>query len=109
MTERQIQIKIVKWLRSQKHLVIHVPNEGQRGAREGAILKRLGVVAGVPDLLILDLGCASEVKTPTGTLTRSQDLFLQALRSVGWTVGVARSLEDAQEIIENARSHSRRH
>jgi hypothetical protein len=104
MTERQIQIQIVKWLRSERHLAIHVPNEGHRSPREAAILKRMGVITGVPDLLVLDLGLAIEVKTPKGTLTRSQDLFLQALRAIGWTVGVARSLEDAQEIVRSCRT-----
>jgi len=104
LTERQIQIQIVKWLRTERHFVLHIPNEGKRSPREYAILKKMGFIPGASDLLILDLGCAIEVKRPGEDPTHKQRLFLQALRSVGWTVGVARSLEDAQRITHEARS-----
>ncbi|MFZ0094921.1 MAG: VRR-NUC domain-containing protein, partial [Pseudolabrys sp.] len=41
-------------LRGVRNLfAFHVPNGGGRSATEGAILKGMGVVAGVPDILII--------------------------------------------------------
>jgi len=104
MTETQFQIQAMKYLRQRGHLAIHVPNEGYRTKREGAIAKKKGVLPGVSDILVLDLGCAIELKTENGVVSRSQDLFLRAVRSVGWTAGVARSMADVEELIERAKN-----
>lgn len=55
-------------------LWFHVPNGGGRSKVEAAIFKGLGVVAGVPDLvLIWGRGTLLvELKAPRGRLTKSQ-------------------------------------
>jgi len=59
-------------------LMFHPPNGGSRSAREGAIFKTMGVVAGVPDFI----GClyggvffAIELKAAKGKLSESQKAF----------------------------------
>lgn len=55
-----------------------VPNGGKRNAITGAILKREGVKAGVPDICIVRAGGSIaflEVKAPQGTLSNSQKEF----------------------------------
>lgn len=76
--ESKIQTEIMQFL--DKHLPSSyrahaVPNGGNRDARTGAIMKREGVRAGVPDITIIGAGgvCALiEVKTAKGTLSNSQ-------------------------------------
>jgi hypothetical protein len=43
--------------------------------------------------------CAIEVKTQTGRLSRAQENFLEAVKRAGGRAGVARSVEEAQQII----------
>ena len=45
-----------------------------------------------------------EVKTPTGRLTPAQSAWLGVVRGAGGIAGVARSVRDAHEIIENPTS-----
>lgn len=52
--EHNLQVACVTWFRLQYPdiLIYAIPNGGQRNAATGAILKREGVLAGVPDLHI---------------------------------------------------------
>jgi hypothetical protein len=52
----------------------HCPNGGARRPIEAAILKGLGVVAGVPDIIAIKDGrtYALELKAPSGKLSGSQ-------------------------------------
>lgn len=111
MTETQLQIAAMKWIRAQRGpngpwLAIHAPNEGFRTAREAGIQKRKGVVAGVPDILILEpysnrCGIAIELKKPGGKATRAQGLFLRAMFERCWTVGVAEDLITVKMICQD--------
>jgi hypothetical protein len=40
-----------------------------------------------------------EVKTPTGRLTPEQQIWLDAVQAAGGVAGIARSVEDAQQIL----------
>ncbi len=53
-TEEEEQSALVEWARSQPWggLFWHVPNGGYRHTREAAKFKRMGVLAGVPDLFL---------------------------------------------------------
>lgn len=65
--EGQLQIAIMRWLKlSLPHgwLSIHVPNGGLRTAREAAKFKALGVLPGIPDIVIL-----GRLEPPQGPLT----------------------------------------
>lgn len=84
-------------------LWFHVPNSsGNRGAQLGAIMKSMGVKAGVPDLvLILPNGIAGfiELKAKRGKLTEAQAAFRDRALAMGCLWSEARSVEDVQTIL----------
>ena len=54
VSEDSEQAEVVRRLRRARYLVAAVPNGGHRDAKTAGILKRTGVVQGVPDLLIFE-------------------------------------------------------
>ena len=52
MSEAQEQAAVIQWCDIRRIPVFHVPNGGSRDKREAANLKRQGVRAGVPDLVV---------------------------------------------------------
>lgn len=82
--------------------VFHCPNGGKRSKIEAAILKGLGVVAGVPDLIAVKAGrlCALELKAPGGRLSKAQKVTIAALKAAGAAVAVADSLDGALDHLE---------
>lgn len=109
--EDQIQRAYFQWVRlatpriPQLAMALHVPNGGRRDAREAARLKGQGVMAGVPDVLILaphPLGCfiglALEFKAPKGRITEAQQGWLDRLVTYGWRAEVVRSFDEARAI-----------
>jgi hypothetical protein len=55
-----------------RKLIFHVPNEGARSKQEAMKLKSMGVLAGVPDLILLKPLCGIELKMPNGVVSASQ-------------------------------------
>ena len=86
-------------------LLHHIPNGGHRHANVAAGLKRAGVKAGVPDL-VLPIprggypGLYLELKSPKGRLSKAQREWISALRHQGYRVEVVRSLEEGIAILE---------
>jgi hypothetical protein len=80
----------------------HVANGGRRLPIEAAILKGLGVKAGVPDLVIIKAGhtYALELKAPRGRTSDAQADTIQAMQRAGATVAVAVGLDYAIARIE---------
>ena len=77
--ESKLQIECIKWFRLQYRdkLIFAIPNGGRRGIIEATIMKKEGVLAGIPDLCIpvASFGYHAlyiEMKTETGKLTESQ-------------------------------------
>ena len=81
----------------------HVPNGGARSLIEGAILKGLGVRAGVPDVIAVRDGrtYGLEVKAPGGRLTAAQNAAHAALRAAGAEVAVAYGIDAAIAVCED--------
>ena len=77
----------------------HYPAGGWRSPIEAAIFKSLGVVAGIPDILIVYRGhlYALELKTAHGRLTQTQIDTQARMRIAGVTVGTAVELDAALE------------
>ena len=67
-----------------------------------AILKKMGMTPGIPDLVIVWQGRAFfiEVKTPTGSLTGSQPKVHARLRACGCPVAVCKSVKELLEQLE---------
>jgi hypothetical protein len=80
----------------------HPANGGWRSRIEAAILKGLGVRAGVPDVIAVKDGrtYALEIKRPGGRLTAAQNAAHAALRAAGATVVTSYSLDDAVAQLE---------
>lgn len=99
-TEHALQVAVVKYLRGRGLTVLHVPNEGKRGIREAARLQREGVVAGVPDILVMDWPPFwIELKAPKGRLSAAQIAFGAAAVDLGWGWYVCRSLADVEAVV----------
>ena len=75
---------------------------GGGGKMRGAILKGMGVRAGVPDVLIIDRGrCLwMELKSEKGVLSPEQIVVHQLLTAAGACVTVCRSVEDVRDRLE---------
>lgn len=87
-------------------LLYHVPNGGSRNQLEAANLKRQGVKAGVPDLVLpvprqQFHGLYVEMKWGKNTTTEKQDWWLEQLRQQGYKTAVCWSAEEAMDVIAN--------
>jgi VRR-NUC domain len=80
----------------------HYPAGGYRSAVEAAIFRSLGVVAGVPDLLILHRGqlYGLELKSERGRLSPAQVQTHEQLRCAGAEVAVAHGIDQALAQLE---------
>lgn len=80
-----------------------VPNGGYRRPAEAAILKGLGVTAGVPDVIAVHEGrCyALELKAKGGKLSENQEKAGRALEAAGARWAVCEGLDAALFTLEN--------
>jgi len=113
--ESKLQQACVKWFRYAwpNVLIFAIPNGGKRGVITASIMKAEGVVAGVPDLFVAELGSPChvdtigsgglfiEMKTPKGTLSQSQKDIHAKLLDSGYKVEVCRSFDEFQETVNN--------
>lgn len=97
-TEQQAQMAVAAYLDALGVLWMHCPNEGKMSPQYGAKRKRLGVKAGVPDILIFSWpkrgkykndyrdfkGFAIELKVGKNKLTVQQSEWLYNLMGEGW-------------------------
>lgn len=78
MSEIKLQstlfLKVWNELPQTRYLFFHVPNGGKRSKIEAMQLKASGVIAGIPDMLLIWNGIlyAFELKTEIGKLSASQ-------------------------------------
>jgi hypothetical protein len=98
--EQQIQRAVLEhlaWRAMPGVWWCHYPAGGWRSPIEAAIFKSLGVIAGVPDILIVHYGqlYALELKAQGGRLTDVQSDIQAAMRRAGAIVATARGLDDA--------------
>jgi hypothetical protein len=103
--EAQLQravLEHLRWRGVPGLFVFHYPAGGWRSPVEAAIFKSLGVVAGVPDLLIIcDSRCFGlELKTGQGRLTPTQIDTQARMRAAGATVGTAIEIDAALKLLE---------
>lgn len=112
--ESQLQRACITWLRLQypKVVAFAIPNGGKRNAREGAILKAEGVLAGVPDLFIaeprgIDAGLFIEMKAGKGAVSAAQKDMGERLLVVGYGVAVCRSFEEFKATVTTYLSRPR--
>ena len=103
--EKHVHTAILDYLQTvlpESHLTVHLYNN-PRSAAAGAAAKRMGMLAGVPDLMIIrPLGRIAfiEVKREGGRLSVPQIAFRLFCRNWGVPHAVCRSIEDARDFIE---------
>ena len=102
--EAELQRACVRWFRLQypQYLLFHVPNGGRRNAREAALLKLEGVVAGIPDLFLAVgrhgfHGLFIEMKAGKNTTTPAQKEMMERLYRAGYLCAVCRSFEEFRD------------
>ena len=92
----------LQWRARPGVFAFHVPNGGWRSKIEGAILKAIGTVAGVPDIICIFEGrCyALELKAERGRVTDLQRVVHERLREAGAHVAVAHGIDEALAWLE---------
>ena len=87
----------LRWRGAANIFAFHPPNGGWRSPIEGAIFKSLGVVSGVPDVVIIKDGriYALELKAASGHLTETQRETIERMKSAGAEVAVAYGIDEA--------------
>ena len=80
----------------------HVPNGGYRKPIEAAIMKGMGVKAGVPDVIAIYQGnvYALELKAETGKPTEKQLLAVENIRNAGGFAAICYGLDRAIACLE---------
>lgn len=114
-SEHKEQEGIVKWASYKQNtipelaLLFHVPNGGNRSAKSGGRMKKLGAQAGVPDLCLPVMrkkpgggmwgALWIEMKSDSGKLRKSQREWRDRLQEAGHAHAVCRSWVEARSII----------
>lgn len=112
LSEAQEQKALFQWAqvgRQRFHeleLLFHVPNGGKRDKREAIALKKEGVKAGVPDLVLPVargeyFGLYIELKVGRNKPTEKQLGWIEKLKEQGYFVKVCYGWQEASEVITN--------
>ena len=88
-----------------ENLLMHIPNGGNVGARNGKNLKAMGVRAGTPDYFLAYPsgkyhGLWIEMKSETGRVSPEQKTAIEVLGKQGYLAVVCRSTDEARLTIE---------
>lgn len=109
-TEAQEQEALIEWCELNKGRypelakILHIPNGGYRTPAEAAHFKRLGVKAGVPDLLLPypvgdHHGLWIEMKSETGRASSLQKEWIEKLRAFGYAAYVCVGFKAGQDCL----------
>lgn len=101
MKELEFQKVVIKYIRYfyPKLFVFAVRNEGKRTAYEQSIIKSMGLVSGVSDLIILynSKSLFVELKVGKNNLTENQKIFKENVESRGFEYLVVRDLSELEK------------
>ena len=97
-TARYLDLISVAWF--------HVANERKTTKRAGVRLKRKGVKAGVPDVLIFEPkgkfnGLAIELKIKPNSMTLDQKHWFKRLQMKGWYCKCCYNIDEVIDIVES--------
>jgi len=107
-SEHAEQCAVASWLRARGIAFFAIPNGAKMGAAECAKMKREGLSAGVPDLVVLDRGLrlALELKRREGgRVSADQQAWLDHLAGQGWDCFVAHGAEEAIAWLQEKLTH----
>ena len=112
ITETQEQIRLFRWALAERvrfpelKLMYHIPNEGKRDSKNAAILKKMGLKRGVPDIhLPVARGRYHSLyiemkRTDKAETSEAQEWWLSQLRMQGHCALVCYGWEAAASTIE---------
>ena len=107
-TEDNLQIACIEWfyLAYPNLIIHHSPNGGFRNAREAARFKKMGTLAGMPDLHIPEPngqyhGLYIELKAGKNRLTKNQSLIIEKLTNNKYKCEVCYSLDEFMSAVNN--------
>lgn len=103
-SEYMQQVRFVAWFRFRypEEIIFHIPNGGGRSKVEGAKLKNMGVLAGVPDLFIPSRRLFIEMKREKGEKASAEQVaIMDKLRGYGFLCHVCNGFEAAKEVIHS--------
>lgn len=107
MTEHQLQQAIFVWHwnnRPQERGLLFMVQNTATDKRKGALLKGMGLVPGVSDLIYLRPNSSPifiELKTPTGKQSPEQIKWQRTIEANGYEYKIIRSLDEAMIIFVN--------
>ena len=99
--EARNQAAAIEWIRlaAPQVLAFHPANGGWRSLREAARFRWIGVVAGIPDIVVITPGGVAyfiEMKAAGGTLSPAQRHIHETLTALGSPPAICRSLDDVR-------------
>lgn len=105
MTEDQIHKAVVAHLSARSipgTFWFHPANDGKRSFATANRMKSMGMIAGIPDLILLKGGevFGLEFKSAKGRVRPSQHLIHAAMREAGARTEIVRSVEEALVTLE---------
>lgn len=100
--EDTFQVQVMRFLKlalDEHSFFFHVPNGGYRRINEAKRLKAMGVIAGVPDVGVINCGRIFwlELKAPKGTASDNQLYCHRLLRQAGSPVTLCKTLDEVVE------------
>jgi hypothetical protein len=106
--EHSEQVKLVAYIRAfhPDIIVAAIPNGGNRSSSERLRLAHEGVLAGMPDLCVLEPlngfhGLFVEMKTKIGVVSHKQSALSKQLNDKGYLCLIARSANEGIKLIED--------
>ena len=100
--DQRAVVQHLAWRARPGVFAFHVPNGGWRSRVDGAILKAIGTVAGVPDLIWIK-NCqvyGLELKAEGGRPTEAQLATMAAIEAAGAYCCIAEGLDPALAVLE---------
>ena len=106
--EHYLQVAIVRHLRQNKIFCFAIPNGGRRDASTGAFLKKEGVVAGCPDLVIIipnQLFFVELKNGKRGYQSKEQKEFQFMVEKLGFKYLLWRDFVDAENFVKMKKNY----
>ena len=106
ITETSEQEGVIEYCDWCGYPAVHIANEGKRSQAYGAMLKRMGMRKGFPDIFIFRAkgkyhGLALEMKIKNNKPSEDQKQWLLRLKQEGYACAVCYSADEAIKTIES--------
>lgn len=110
--EDNLQIAFMQYAHMQYpgRLIFHCPNGGTRNPKEGLRLKKMGVLRGVSDVIVMEpkihndriihCGLVIELKIKPNTPSKEQLWFMEEARKRGWLTDICYDFYAAKKTLD---------